>query len=168
MLADPCFSFKSCRSNPTGPHRRAGGSYERGAVLCIAGVQFYYWPNAICRWWTYRNTIGTNALYYRGIGFMAQKLIDLSMPVHNEMIAFPRVVRPALVMYETWQGFAERIGAAKYGVDSLTAHYMVVIGDQSAHIWISASSAGSRARTRRDSTRILLRRWRLPGLPSLA
>src|SRR5580698_1436947 len=60
---------------------------------------------------------------------MAQKLIDLSMPVHNEMITFPRVVRPALVMYETWQGFAERIGASKYGVDSLTAHYMIVIGD---------------------------------------
>ena len=60
---------------------------------------------------------------------MAQKLIDLSMAVHNEMITFPRVVRPALVMFETWQGFAERIGAAKYGVDSLTAHYMVVLGD---------------------------------------
>ena len=60
---------------------------------------------------------------------MARTLIDLSMPVHNEMITFPRVVRPALVMFETWQGFAERIGATKYGVDSLTAHYMVVIGD---------------------------------------
>jgi len=60
---------------------------------------------------------------------MARTLIDLSMPVHNEMITFPRVVRPALVMFETWQGFAERIGARKYGVDSLTAHYMVVIGD---------------------------------------
>jgi len=50
------------------------------------------------------------------------KLIDLSMPVHNDMISFPRVVRPALVMYETWQQFAERVGAAKYGVDWLTAH----------------------------------------------
>ena len=27
---------------------------------------------------------------------MAEKLIDLSMPVHNEMVTFPRVVRPAL------------------------------------------------------------------------
>jgi kynurenine formamidase len=60
---------------------------------------------------------------------MAQKLIDLSMAVHNEMITFPRVVRPALVMYETWQEFAERVGATQYGVDSLTAHYMVVLGD---------------------------------------
>ena len=60
---------------------------------------------------------------------MSRKLIDLSMPVHNDMVVFPRVVRPALVMYESWQQFAERIGAAKYGVTSLTASYMVVIGD---------------------------------------
>ena len=60
---------------------------------------------------------------------MAEKLVDLSMSVHNEMVTFPRVVRPALLMFETWQGFAERIGAAQYGVKSLTAHYMVVIGD---------------------------------------
>lgn len=60
---------------------------------------------------------------------MGRRLIDLSMAVHNEMVTFPRVVRPALLMYETWQEFAERIGAAKYGVDSLTAHCMVVIGD---------------------------------------
>ena len=51
---------------------------------------------------------------------MARKLIDLSMPVHNDMITFPRVVRPALVMFETWQQFAERVGAAKYGVDWLS------------------------------------------------
>jgi kynurenine formamidase len=60
---------------------------------------------------------------------MAQKLIDLSMPVHNEMVVFPRVVRPSLAMYESWQEFAQRIGAAKYGVDSLTASYIVVLGD---------------------------------------
>src|SRR5262249_19143946 len=60
---------------------------------------------------------------------MARKLIDLSMPVHNDMVVFPRVVRPALVMYETWQQFAERVGAAKYGATSLTASYMVVLGD---------------------------------------
>ena len=57
------------------------------------------------------------------------KLIDLSMPVHNDMVSFPRVVRPALVMYETWQQFAERVGAAKFGVDWLTAHCLIVIGD---------------------------------------
>src|SRR4029078_11598642 len=60
---------------------------------------------------------------------MPRKLIDLSMPVHNDIIVFPRVVRPALVMYETWQQFAERVGAAKYGATSLTASYMVVLGD---------------------------------------
>ena len=57
------------------------------------------------------------------------KLIDLSMPVHNDMVSFPRVVRPALVMYETWKEFAERVGAAKHGVDWLTAHCLIVIGD---------------------------------------
>ncbi len=60
---------------------------------------------------------------------MPRKLIDLSMRVHNDMVSFPRVVRPALVMYETWQEFATRIGAAKHGVDSLTAHCMIVLGD---------------------------------------
>ena len=55
---------------------------------------------------------------------MAEKLVDLSMPVHNEMVTFPRVVRPSMAMFETWQEFAERIGAAKYGVDSLTASYI--------------------------------------------
>jgi kynurenine formamidase len=60
---------------------------------------------------------------------MARKLIDLSMPVHNDMIAFPRVVRPSLAMYENWREFAERIGAAKYGVESLTASCLMVTGD---------------------------------------
>lgn len=60
---------------------------------------------------------------------MARKLIDLSMPVHNNMVTFPRIVRPALLMYESWTEFAERIGAAKYGVDWLTASYMVTLSD---------------------------------------
>ena len=60
---------------------------------------------------------------------MARKIIDLSMPVHNDMMAFPRVVRPSMAMYESWQQFAERIGAAKFGVDWLTASYLVVLGD---------------------------------------
>lgn len=60
---------------------------------------------------------------------MARTFIDLSMPVHNGMISFPRVVRPTLEMYENWQEFAQRIGAAEYGVDWLTAHCKVVLGD---------------------------------------
>ena len=60
---------------------------------------------------------------------MPRTLIDLSMPVHNDMVVFPRVVRPALVMYETWQEFAERVGAAKFGATSLTASCMIVLGD---------------------------------------
>lgn len=60
---------------------------------------------------------------------MKQRLVDLSMPVHNDMVAFPRIVRPALVMYESWSEFAERIGAAQYGADWLTASYMIVLSD---------------------------------------
>ena len=41
------------------------------------------------------------------------RLIDLSMPVHNDMVSFPRVVRPALVMYETWSEFAESASARR-------------------------------------------------------
>ncbi|HBY95339.1 MAG: cyclase family protein [Ardenticatenaceae bacterium] len=60
---------------------------------------------------------------------MTTKLIDLSMTVHNDMVTFPRIVRPALVMYESWTEFAERIGAAQYGADWLTASYMIVLSD---------------------------------------
>jgi kynurenine formamidase len=60
---------------------------------------------------------------------MHTRIIDLSMPVHNDMVTFPRTVRPALVMYETWEEFAERIGAARFGATSLTASYMAVLSD---------------------------------------
>ena len=45
------------------------------------------------------------------------RLVDLSMPVHRDMLTFPRVPPPTLVMYESWQEFAERIGAAEHGAD---------------------------------------------------
>jgi kynurenine formamidase len=57
------------------------------------------------------------------------RIVDLSMPVHGDMLTFPRVPPPALAVLETHQQFAERIGAAEYGVDSLTAHYLVVTDD---------------------------------------
>jgi len=60
---------------------------------------------------------------------MARRLVDLSMPVHNDMVTFPRVVRPSMVMYEDWRQFAIGIGAATHGVDWLTASYLIVIGD---------------------------------------
>ena len=56
-------------------------------------------------------------------------LIDLSMKVHGDMIVFPRVARPIIAMLETWEEFAERIGAAKYGATWLTASSVVVQGD---------------------------------------
>ena len=60
---------------------------------------------------------------------MSRRLIDLSMPVHAGMLTFPRVPPPALCVYESHTEFAERIGAAEYGVDSLTASYLVVQND---------------------------------------
>jgi kynurenine formamidase len=51
------------------------------------------------------------------------------MPVHADMLTFPRVPPPALCVYESHTEFAERIGAAQYGVDSLTASYLVVQND---------------------------------------
>jgi kynurenine formamidase len=51
------------------------------------------------------------------------------MRVHNDMIGFPRVVRPSIAMYESWSEFAERIGATKHGVNWLPATYLVVLGD---------------------------------------
>jgi kynurenine formamidase len=59
----------------------------------------------------------------------ARRLVDLSMPVHAEMLTFPRVPPPALCVYESHEDFATRIGAAAYGVDSLTASYLVVQND---------------------------------------
>jgi kynurenine formamidase len=58
-----------------------------------------------------------------------RRIVDLSMPVHADMLTFPRVPPPALCVYESHTEFAERIGAAEYGVDSLTASYLVVAND---------------------------------------
>ncbi len=58
-----------------------------------------------------------------------RRIVDLSMPVHGDMLTFPRVPPPALVVYESHTEFAERIGAAEFGVDSLTASSLVVTND---------------------------------------
>src|SRR5262249_14792965 len=42
---------------------------------------------------------------------------------------FPRIVKPRLEMWETWEEFAERIGAAQYGATWLTASYRVEMSD---------------------------------------
>ena len=57
------------------------------------------------------------------------RLVDLSMPVHPDMLTFPRVPPPMLMLYESWTDFAERIGAAEHGATSLTASYVVVQND---------------------------------------
>ena len=38
------------------------------------------------------------------------RIVDLSMPVHGDMLTFPRVPPPALGVYESHTVFAERIG----------------------------------------------------------
>jgi kynurenine formamidase len=58
-----------------------------------------------------------------------RRIVDLSMPVHGDMLTFPRVPPPALCVYESHTEFAERIGAAAFGIDSLTASYLVVTND---------------------------------------
>ena len=58
-----------------------------------------------------------------------RRIVDLSMDVHMDMLTFPRVPPPALTVYESHEDFATRIGAAEYGVDSLTASYLVVSND---------------------------------------
>lgn len=60
---------------------------------------------------------------------MARTLIDLSMPVHNDMVTFPKIVKPRLEMYQTWEEYAEAIGATEYGVTWLTATYRVEVSD---------------------------------------
>ena len=57
------------------------------------------------------------------------RLVDLSMPVHPDMLTFPRVPPPMLMLYESWTQVAERIGAAEFGATSLTASYVVVQND---------------------------------------
>ena len=57
------------------------------------------------------------------------RTVDLSMPVHMDMLTFPRVPPPAMCVYESHTEFAERIGTAEYGVDSLTASYLIVVND---------------------------------------
>src|SRR5215216_5773574 len=58
-----------------------------------------------------------------------KRIVDLSMPVHMDMLTFPRVPPPAITVYESHEDFATRIGAAEFGVDSLTASYLVVQND---------------------------------------
>lgn len=60
---------------------------------------------------------------------MPRRFVDLSMRVHNDMVGFPRVVRPSIAMYETWEQAAEGLGATKYGVTQLPATCLIVLGD---------------------------------------
>ena len=58
-----------------------------------------------------------------------RRIVDLSMPVHPEMNTFPRVPPPMLLVNETHEQFAERIGTKEYGLVMGTAHYVVIQDD---------------------------------------
>jgi kynurenine formamidase len=58
-----------------------------------------------------------------------RRIVDLSMPVHADMMTFPRVPPPMLLVNESHEEFAERIGTKAYGVDMGTAHYLVIQDD---------------------------------------
>ena len=78
-----------------------------------------------------------------------RRIVDLSMPVHMDMLTFPRVPPPAMCVYESHTEFAERIGAAAHGVDSLTASYLVVHND---HVGTHLDAQVRRARRWRTDT----------------
>ena len=58
-----------------------------------------------------------------------RRIVDLSMPVHADMMTFPRVPPPLLLVNETHEQFAERIGIKELGVDLGTANYLVIQDD---------------------------------------
>lgn len=60
---------------------------------------------------------------------MSKVFIDLSMEIHGDMQTFPRVCKPIITELESHEDFATNIGAAAYGVSSLTAHCLLVMGD---------------------------------------
>jgi kynurenine formamidase len=45
------------------------------------------------------------------------------------MVTFPKIVKPRLDMYQSWEEYAEAIGATEYGVNWLTATYSVEVSD---------------------------------------
>ncbi|HEU4494691.1 MAG TPA: cyclase family protein, partial [Rubrobacteraceae bacterium] len=57
------------------------------------------------------------------------RIVDLSMPVHRDMVTFPRINPPQMLMFDTWEDFARGVGADKYGVDKLTASYTIIQSD---------------------------------------
>ena len=60
---------------------------------------------------------------------MSRKIIDLSMPVHNEMKLFPGINPTNIKIYEDWEQAAKTLGTWDEGVKSLTAHYAISVSD---------------------------------------
>lgn len=60
---------------------------------------------------------------------MTRRIIDLSMPVHNEMKLFPGIKPTSIEIYEDWEQAAKTLGTWDEGVKSLTAHYAITVSD---------------------------------------
>ncbi|MDZ5697454.1 cyclase family protein [Chelativorans sp. M5D2P16] len=60
---------------------------------------------------------------------MTRKIIDLSMPVHNDMKLFPGIKPTSIEVYEDWEQAAKTLGTWDEGVKSLTAHYAITLSD---------------------------------------
>ena len=58
-----------------------------------------------------------------------QKIIDLSMEVSQGMITFPRVAPTVIRYMEDHHESAHGLGTVPHGVDSLTAHCLVIVSD---------------------------------------
>ena len=41
------------------------------------------------------------------------RLVDLSMAVHRDMVTFPRINPPQMLMFDTWEDFAKGVVADK-------------------------------------------------------
>jgi kynurenine formamidase len=62
---------------------------------------------------------------------MMVKIIDLSVEVKYGMVIFPRIIPPIIKEVETHREFALGLGITKekYGIDEITNHCIIVMGD---------------------------------------
>ena len=106
---------------------------------------------------------GTPGSTYRAAD--GRRIVDLSMPVHPDMLTFPRVPPPTLCVNETHEQFAERIGAE--AVRGRQADRPLPRGPGRPRRHALRRAQAHRPRRRRsgdDPARVLLRRRRAARL----
>ena len=84
------------------------------------------------------------------------RLVDLSMPVHRDMLTFPACTAADARDLRELEEFAERIGAAEHGATWLTASYLVIqndhVGTHSTPVKHLAARTPRASRESRSST----------------